>query len=45
MQDVVGYILGLGMVVLPAYLMIEFSVRIMQAVFVGQNIILAFPFP
>jgi ABC-type Mn2+/Zn2+ transport system permease subunit len=45
MSDVVGYILVLGMVVLPGYAAIRLAVRIMQAAYENQSIVLSFPFP
>ena len=45
MSDVVGYILILGLLVLPAYAVIQLGERIMYAVFENQSLLLSFPFP
>lgn len=45
MDDVVGYLLVLGLIVLPSYLAIRVLQALMTAVFQNQSVILAFPFP
>ena len=45
MSDVVSYILILGMVIIPGYVAIQLCVRIMQAVFENQSLLISFPMP
>lgn len=45
MQDVVAYVLILAAVVLPAFLLILFLVRVLQAVYLNQSLLLSFPLP
>ena len=45
MSDVIGYILILGLFVIPGYALVQLAVRIMQAVYENQSILISFPFP
>jgi hypothetical protein len=45
MSDIVGYILVLGLFVLPGYALVQLAVRIMQAAYENQSVVLSFPFP
>ena len=46
MSDVVTYILILGLVVIPAYLfIIKPSMELLQAVYVNQSVLVAYPMP
>lgn len=45
MDDVVGYCLMLGAIVLPAYAIFVIGNRIIQAVFENQSMLVSFPIP
>ena len=45
MSDTVGYVLGIAMVVLPAWASIQLGQEILFSVFETQSLLLAFPFP
>ena len=45
MSDTVGYILILGLIVLPGVIVATVSERIMLAIFEQQSLLLSFPFP
>lgn len=44
MNDVVGYVLVLAAIVIPAYALIRLAQAMLSAVFENQAVILSFPF-
>ena len=45
MDDIVGYILILGLIVLPGYAIIKLGLFILRALYENQSMILSLPFP
>jgi len=44
-QDAIAYVLILAAFVLPGFAMILFLVRVLQAVYINQSLLLSFPLP
>lgn len=45
MADIVGYLCVLGLLVIPGYALVQLALKIMQAAYENQSILLSFPFP